>query len=205
MSDFLEVSKSKSVFEQNEYVDGMVGHSRRFATSIPTVVVGSEDRGVSTCLSLFLPQTLASAFALVRACLPAAHAPARRRARSPVSPRRTSARASSRAAPPVQRTNATDAGRGGPPLLSSKARREPRLDHLRRARAETREDDRVVAPGARHRPTQHRNVHRRDRCVAGCVTRLARPALRSLANRSRRSMASRVPRKRAARYPQAPC
>ena len=88
-------------------------------------------------------------------------------------------------------------GPGAEALLSSPRR----LAHLRRARAETREDDRVVAPGARQRPTKHRNVHRRDRCVAGCVTRLARPALRSLANRSRRSMASRVPRKRAAAIP----
>ena len=103
------------------------------------------------------------------------------------------------AAGPKDKRDRRRARRPSSPLL--KARREPRLDHLRRARAETREDDRVVAPGARHRPTQHGNVHRRVRCVAGCVTRLARPALRSLANRSRRSMASRVPRKRAAAIP----
>ena len=154
---------------------------------------GSENRGVSSVRAsprlhprprAFRPHTPRRAGAHVR--------PSRRvaRRRAPRLARRRRSKGQTRRA-----------GRGGPPLLFSNARREPRLDHLRRARAETREDDRVVAPGARHRPTQHGNVHRRVRCVAGCVTRLARPALRSLANRSRRSMASRVPRKRAAAIP----
>ena len=129
--------------------------------------------------------------------------PARRRARSPVSPRLTSARVSSRAVPPVQRTERR-AGRGGAPLLSSSSAGSHDSNRLRRARAETREDDQVIAPRERHRPARPRIVHRRARSVAGCVSRLARPAPSPHRGQISTLELSRVPRKRAAAVTRAP-
>jgi hypothetical protein len=93
--------------------------SAAFSGLVPLSVGGSEDSGVSRVSRIErLPNAREP-----RGRTP----PARRRARSPVSPRLTSARVSSRAVPPVQRTERR-AGRGGAPLLSSSARGEPRLE-----------------------------------------------------------------------------
>ena len=140
-------------------------------------------------------QTLAS----LAAALP-------RRAGAHVRPsRRVSRRLASRLARCRRSKGQSDAP-GAEALLSSPRARAGSHDsnRLRRARAETREDDQVIAPRERHRPARPRIVHRRARSVAGCVSRLARPAPSPHRGQISTLELSRVPRKRAAAVTRAP-